>query len=199
MIETTGTLNAFGVTQTPRVYSWPNLTLESIQQSVVLRAGGKVLLQARENGSVYLPNRQSGSGGTSLQIAGDGGIFMQSSSTKYKTDIQYDGDTSVGDKFLTLDPATWQDKFEYEQREQYRKNGIEPSRQIYMNDRRYYGLIAEDLVKAGLEEFVVRDEVTGEVNGLEYDKVAISLIPVVREQRDAINELRLEVERLKQK
>ncbi|MCT3076707.1 gp58-like family protein [Leuconostoc citreum] len=199
LIETTGTLNAFGVTQTPRVYSWPNLTLESIQRSVVLRAGGKVLLQARENGSVYLPNRQSGSGGTSLQIAGDGGIFMQSSSTKYKTDIQYDGDTSVGDKFLTLDPATWQDKFEYEQREQYRKNGIEPSRQIYMNDRRYYGLIAEDLVKAGLEEFVIRDEVTGEVNGLEYDKVAISLIPVVREQRDAINELRLEVERLKQK
>ena len=77
------------------------------------------------------------------------------------------------------------------------KSNNKKSSKINKNDKRYYGLIAEDLVKAGLEEFVVRDEVTGEVNGLEYDKVAISLIPVVREQRDAINELRVEVERLK--
>lgn len=68
-----------------------------------------------------------------------------------------------------------------------------------MDDKRYYGLIAEDLVKAGLEEFVVRDSETGEVEGLEYDKVAISLIPVVREQRVAINELKVEIERLKDK
>ena len=199
LIETTGTLNAFGVTQTPRVYSWPNLTLESIQQSVVMKAGNQNILQVRENGYVYLLTRHSGSGGVSVQMAGDGAFFMQSSATKYKEDIQYDGGTSVGDKFLTLDPATWQDKDEYEQRKLYRETGIEPTHQIHMTDKRYYGLIAEDLVKAGLEEFVVRDEVTGEVNGLEYDKVAISLIPVVREQRDAINELRLEVERLKQK
>ncbi|MCT3073789.1 hypothetical protein EFN64_08570 [Leuconostoc citreum] len=199
LIETTGTLNAFGVTQTPRVYSWPNLTLESIQQSVVLKAGNQNILQVRENSYVYLLTRHSGSGGSSLQIAGDGALFVQSSASKYKEDIKYDGSTSVGDKFLTLDPATWQDKDEYEQRKLYRETGIEPTHQIRMTDKRYYGLIAEDLVKAGLEEFVVRDEVTGEVNGLEYDKVAISLIPVVREQRDAINELRLEVERLKQK
>ncbi|MCS8582904.1 hypothetical protein [Leuconostoc citreum] len=199
LIETTGTLNAFGVTQTPRVYSWPNLTLESIQQSVVLKAGNQNILQVRENSYVYLLTRHSGSGGSSLQIAGDGALFVQSSASKYKEDIKYDGSTSVGDKFLTLDPATWQDKDEYEQRKLYRETGIEPTHQIRMTDKRYYGLIAEDLVKAGLEEFVVRDEVTGEVNGLEYDKVAISLIPVIREQRDAINELRLEVERLKQK
>lgn len=199
LIETTGTLNAFGVTQTPRVYSWPNLTLESIQRSVVLKAGNQNILQVRENSYVYLLTRHSGSGGSSLQIAGDGALFVQSSASKYKEDIKYDGSTSVGDKFLTLDPATWQDKDEYEQRKLYRETGIEPTHQIRMTDKRYYGLIAEDLVKAGLEEFVVRDEVTGEVNGLEYDKVAISLIPVVREQRDAINELRLEVERLKQK
>ncbi|MCT3055746.1 hypothetical protein EFN57_04625 [Leuconostoc citreum] len=199
LIETTGTLNAFSGTQTPNVYSYPNLNLESKNKSVVLIAGGKNILQARENGYLYLLNRHTGSGGVSVQMATDGALFMQSSATKYKEDIQYDGGTSVGDKFLTLDPATWQDKDEYEQRKLYRETGTEPTHQIHMTDKRYYGLIAEDLVKAGLEEFVVRDEVTGEVNGLEYDKVAISLIPVVREQRDAINELRLEVERLKQK
>lgn len=147
---------------------------------------------------MYLLNRHSGSGGVSVQMANDGAFFMQSSATKYKEDIQYDGSTSVGDKLLTLDPVTWQDKDEYKQRKLYRETGIEPTHQIHMTDKRYYGLIAEDLVKAGLEEFVVRDEVTSEVNGLEYDKVAISLIPVVREQRNAINELRLEVERLKE-
>ena len=199
LIETTGTLNAFSGAQIPNIYSYPNLILESKNQSVVMKAGGRNILQVRENGYVYLLNRNSGSGGTSLQVAGDGALFMQSSSTKYKTDIQYDGGTSVGDKFLTLDPATWQDKGDYEQRKLYHEQGIEPDHQIHMDDKRYYGLIAEDLVKAGLEEFVVRDSETGEVEGLEYDKVAISLIPVVREQRVAINELKVEIERLKDK
>ena len=148
---------------------------------------------------MYLLKRNPGSGGHSLQIADDGGIFFASSSSKYKTDIQYDGGTSVGDKFLTLDTVTWQDKGDYEQRKLYREQGIDPDHQIYMDDKRYYGLIAEDLVKAGLEEFVIRNSRTGEVTGLEYDKVAISLIPVVREQRDAINELKVEIERLKDK
>lgn len=199
LIETTGTLNAFSGAQIPNIYSYPNLILESKNQSVYFRSGGDYRLQIRENGYIYLWNKKFGSGGSSLQVAGDGALFIQSSATKFKEDIQYDGGTSVGDKFLTLDPATWQDKAEYEARAKYRKIGTEPDHQIHMDDKRYYGLIAEDLVKAGLEEFVVRDEKTGEVNGLEYDKVAISLIPVLREQRAAINELKVEIERLKDK
>ena len=199
LIETTGTLNAFSGAQIPNIYSYPNLILESKNQSVYFKSGGDYRLQIRENGYIYLWNKKFGSGGSSLQVAGDGALFIQSSATKFKEDIQYDGGTSVGDKFLTLDPATWQDKAEYEARAKYRKIGTEPDHQIHMDDKRYYGLIAEDLVKAGLEEFVVRDENTGEVNGLEYDKVAISMIPVIRSQRDAINELKAEVERLKDK
>lgn len=199
LIETTGTLNAYSGAQIPNIYSYPNLILESKNQSVYFRSGGDYRLQIRENGYIYLWNKKFGSGGSSLQVAGDGALFIQSSATKFKEDIQYDGGTSVGDKFLTLDPATWQDKAEYEARAKYRKIGTEPDHQIHMYDKRYYGLIAEDLVKAGLEEFVVRDEKTGEVNGLEYDKVAISLIPVLREQRAVINELKVEIERLKDK
>ncbi|WP_337089976.1 hypothetical protein [Leuconostoc pseudomesenteroides] len=183
----------------PTIYNDTNLWLKSNNNSVVLQGGGVSSLQARENGYLYYLTLKKGSGGSSLQVAGDGAFFIQTSATKYKEDIQYDGGTSVGDRFLTLDPATWQDKGEYEQRKIYRENGTSPDRTINMDDKRYYGLIAEDLVKAGLEEFVVRDEVTGEVNGLEYDKVAISLIPVVREQRNTLNELRVEIERLKDK
>lgn len=63
----------------------------------------------------------------------------------------------------------------------------------------YVGLIAEDLVKADLEEFVVRDVDTGSVESIRYDRIGIALIPAVRQQRDMINELRLEIERLKDK
>lgn len=182
------------------MYNDTNLWLKSNKNSVVLQGGGINILQARENGYLYYMTMKRGSGGASVQAStSDGAFFIQTSATNYKEDIQYDGGTSVGDRFLTLDPATWQDKGEYEQRKLYRENGTSPDRTINMDDKRYYGLIAEDLVKAGLEEFVVRDEVTGEVNGLEYDKVAISLIPVVREQRNALNELRVEIERLKDK
>ncbi|MFT9469683.1 hypothetical protein [Leuconostoc pseudomesenteroides] len=182
------------------VYNDTNLWLKSNKNSVVLQGGGTNILQARENGYLYYMTMKTGSGGLSVQASGkDGAFFIQTSATKYKTDIQYEKDTSIGDRLLTLDPATWQDKGDKEQRDLFHKTGEEPNHIINMDDKRYYGLIAEDLVKAGLEEFVVRDEVTGEVNGLEYDKVAISLIPVVRKQRNALNELRVEIERLKEK
>ncbi|MFT9390820.1 hypothetical protein [Leuconostoc pseudomesenteroides] len=184
----------------PTIYNDTNLYLKSNNNSVVLQGGGVNILQARENGYLYYMTMKTGSGGLSVQASSkDGAFFIQTSATKYKTDIQYEKDTSIGDRLLTLDPATWQDKGDKEQRDLFHKTGEEPNHIINMNDKRYYGLIAEDLVKAGLEEFVVRDEVTGEVNGLEYDKVAISLIPVVREQRNALNELRVEIERLKEK
>lgn len=175
-----------------------NVYLSSDNGSVILQHGDSNTFEARNNGYIYYSTMKKGSGGASVQAStSDGAFFIQTSSTKYKTDIKRDGSTAVGDRFLTLDPATWQDKGEYDARAEYREHGVEPDHVINMNDKRYYGLIAEDLVKAGLEEFVIRDEVTGEVNGLEYDKVAISLIPIIREQRRDINDLKVEIERLK--
>ncbi|MBZ1533746.1 gp58-like family protein [Leuconostoc mesenteroides] len=140
-----------------------------------------------------------GSTGANVYVASDGALLKSSSATKYKTNIEHETDSIQGDQLLTIDPATWNDKFESEQLEQYHEIGVEPERQINMEGKRYYGIIAEDLVKAGLEELVTRNEETNEVEGVEYSKIGVALIPIVRDLRNKLNEQAVEIERLKDK
>ena len=139
------------------------------------------------------------SGGGNVYISSDGALLKSSSATKYKTNIEHETDSIQGDQLLTIDPATWNDKFEAEQLERYHEIGVEPERQINMEGKRYYGIIAEDLVKAGLEELVTRNEETDEVEGVEYSKIGVALIPIVRDLRNRLNEQYVEIERLKDK
>ncbi|MGO1301510.1 MAG: phage tail spike protein [Leuconostoc mesenteroides] len=140
-----------------------------------------------------------GSTGANVYVAADGAILKSSSATKYKTNIEHETDSIQGDQLLTIDPATWNDKFESEQLERYHETGVEPERKINMEGKRYYGIIAEDLVKAGLEELVTRNEETDEVEGVEYSKIGVALIPIVRDLRNKLNEQAVEIERLKDK
>lgn len=160
--------------------------------------GNRVVIQAEflHATAVYY---QSGSGGANVYVASDGALVKSSSATKYKTNIEHETDSIQGDQLLTIDPATWNDKFEAEQLERYHETGIEPERQINMEGKRYYGIIAEDLVKAGLEELVTRNEETDEVEGVEYSKIGVALIPIVRDLRNRLNEQYVEIERLKDK
>ncbi|MDT9683387.1 hypothetical protein RND61_15080 [Streptomyces sp. TRM76323] len=151
------------------------------------------------NGYLYYESKKSGSGGSDVKMAGDGAFFAQTSATKYKTNIQYDTTSTLADRLMTLDLASWNDKGEEDMRVAYKTYGDEPDYAINLDGSRYVGLIAEDLVKANLEEFVVRDPRDGTVESIEYDKIGIALIPAVRQQREMINELRLEIERLKDK
>ncbi|WP_273952923.1 phage tail spike protein [Leuconostoc mesenteroides] len=137
--------------------------------------------------------------GANVYVAADGALLKSSSATKYKTNIEHETDSIQGDQLLTIDPATWNDKFEAEQLKRYHETGVEPERQINMEDKRYYGIIAEDLVKAGLEELVTRNEETDEVEGVEYSKIGVALIPIVRDLRNKLNEQAVEIERLKDK
>ena len=160
-----------------------------------------MVAQAGRNGNSwwYYTAQKTGSGGSAVKMASDGAFFAQTSATKYKTDIQYDKTSSLADRLMTLDLASWKDKGEEDMRVAYKNYGDEPGYAIDLDGARYVGLIAEDLVKANLEEFVVRDPRDGTVESIEYDKIGIALIPAVRQQREMINELRLEVERLKDK
>ena len=160
--------------------------------------GNRVVIQAEflHATAVYY---QSGSGGANVYVASDGALVKSSSATKYKTNIEHETDSIQGDQLLTIDPATWNDKFESEQLERYHETGVKPERQINMEGKRYYGIIAEDLVKAGLEELVTRNEETDEVEGVEYSKIGVALIPIVRDLRNRLNEQYVEIERLKDK
>ncbi|WP_273947693.1 gp58-like family protein [Leuconostoc mesenteroides] len=137
--------------------------------------------------------------GANVYVSPDGALVKSSSATKYKTNIEHETDSIQGDRLLTIDPATWNDKFESEQLERYHETGVEPERKINMEGKRYYGIIAEDLVKAGLEELVARNEETDEVEGVEYSKIGVALIPIVRDLRNKLNEQAVEIERLKDK
>ncbi|MBQ0838085.1 hypothetical protein KBP51_17055, partial [Lactiplantibacillus pentosus] len=61
----------------------------------------------------------------------------------------------------------------------------------------YFGMIADDLDDAGLKELVDYDD-KGEVRGIQYDRVVLSLIPLIRNYRDRITELETEVKQMKE-
>lgn len=160
--------------------------------------GNRVFIEAEYLHATTVYNHYA-SGGGNVYVASDGALLKSSSATKYKTNIEHETDSIQGDQLLTIDPATWSDKFESEQLERYHEIGVEPERQINMEGKRYYGIIAEDLVKAGLEELVTRNEETDEVEGVEYSKIGVALIPIVRDLRNKLNEQAVEIERLKDK
>ena len=58
-------------------------------------------------------------------------------------------------------------------------------------------MIADDLDNAGLNELVEYDD-KGNVNGIQYDRVALSLIPLIRNYRDRITELENKVKQMKE-
>ncbi|MCI1689154.1 MAG: gp58-like family protein [Leuconostoc mesenteroides] len=160
--------------------------------------GNRVVIKAEYLHATTVYNH-GGSGGANVYVSSDGALVKSSSATKYKTNIEHETDSIQGDQLLTIDPATWNDKFESEQLERYHETGVEPERQINMEGKRYYGIIAEDLVKAGLEELVTRNEETDEVEGVEYSKIGVALIPIIRDLRNKLNEQAVEIERLKDK
>ncbi|MBQ0838129.1 hypothetical protein KBP51_17355, partial [Lactiplantibacillus pentosus] len=61
----------------------------------------------------------------------------------------------------------------------------------------YFGMIADDLDDAGLNELVDYDD-KGKVRGIQYDRVALSLIPLIRNYRDRITELETKVKEMKE-
>jgi len=139
------------------------------------------------------------SSSANMFIASDGAVVRSSSSSKYKLDIEYEKEPDTANKLLTLDPATWHDKFESKQLDKFHEIGVDPERTIDMSNRRYYGIIAENLVKAGLEHLVSRNVETGEVEGVEYSKIGVALIPIIRDLRNRLNDQYVEIERLKEK
>lgn len=161
--------------------------------------GNNAVMSIRQNGFGYYDAQKFGSGGSALYMAGDGALIAHSSATKYKTNIVRSSTTELGDKLLTLDLASWNDKDEDRQLKEYNETGKRTDYAIDMDGARYYGLIAEDLVKADLEEFVVRNPITGSVETIQYDKIGVAWIPLVRQQRDMINQLKFEIEKIKEK
>ena len=53
---------------------------------------------------------------------------------------------------------------------------------------KYFGLIAEDLRDAGLQDYLSYDDKTGEIEGIAYDRLWTLLIPSIRKHEEELAE-----------
>lgn len=143
-----------------------------------------ILIGANKDGSKWYDNRviingnyvhipetynKTTSAASNVYIAEDGALVRSTSAAKYKTDIVRSHDLDYGNKILDIPIATWIDKAEAE-RYVERESKQEPIR--------HFGMIADDLANAGLELLITRSS-DGELEGIQYDRIAPALIPVI--------------------
>lgn len=124
--------------------------------------------------------RHTTGGAPNLVVASDGAIVRSTSASKYKTEIHRDYSTKYGDRLLQLPTATWIDKG---QKERYQKG------ERHIKPNKYFGMIAEDLANAGLDLFVSRNPQTHEIEGIQYERIAPALIPVIRKLKKKVQEM----------
>ena len=117
-------------------------------------------------------------------IASDGALVRSTSASKYKTEIKRSYSTEYGEKLLNLPTAIWTDKG---QKERYKagKRHIKPEK--------YFGMIAEDLADAGLDLLVSRNPLTHEIEGIQYERIAPALLPVIKKLKDKVNRLEKQI------
>ncbi|KZU26792.1 hypothetical protein Nizo2535_3108 [Lactiplantibacillus plantarum] len=137
---------------------------------------------------IYLKTPHTTSHGANAYLAGDGALVMSTSAAKYKTEIVRTFETEMGDKLLEVPVAHWKDKEEV----------LAKTRNPDAKDpETYFGMIADDLDDAGLNELVEYND-KGEVNGIQYDRVALALIPLIRNYRDRITVLENKIKQTKE-
>lgn len=130
---------------------------------------------------VHIPSayRNTASSGSWLMVAPDGALIRSTSASKYKTDIKRSYVFDYGDRLLDLPTATWMDKAEMKR---YSDGESEEK------PTRNFGMIAEDLADAGLEMLVQRNP-EGGLEGIQYDRIGVALIPVIKNLKDRIEKL----------
>nr|DAZ59691.1 MAG TPA: Minor structural protein [Caudoviricetes sp.] len=119
-----------------------------------------------------------------LHIADDGALVRSTSASKYKTNIKRSYSTEYGDKLLNLPTAIWTDKGQKERYEAGKRH-IKPEK--------YLGMIAEDLADAGLDLLVSRNPKTHEIEGIQYERIAPALLPVIKKLKDKVNRLEKQI------
>lgn len=125
--------------------------------------------------------------GTGVNVTAGGWFQKNTSSLRYKTDINT-VDVS-GFDVLSLEPKSFVYKDQKARFEKPRDEWGEYEEEIFANGLpTSYGLIAEEVEAAG-GEFVVNYDQEGLPDSLNYGLIGVALIPIVRDLRDRITEL----------
>ncbi len=156
-------------------YDWVNIHCRN----------GRIALDAQWVHS-YPTYNHTTSAGANVYVAEDGALIRSSSARKYKTDIQ-DANNAYGEKLIEFAPKKWIDKAEKKRYEEDPENNKKPGY--------YYGLIADDLDAAGLD-MLVNYGAEGEVEGINYDRLAVALLPVIKSLKDQVASLKEQIKAL---
>ncbi|WPC20855.1 hypothetical protein N6G96_05970 [Pediococcus inopinatus] len=136
------------------------------------------------------------SNSANLYTTSNGHIVRSTSASKYKYNIKHAIDEdSLADKLLTMHISTWNDKHAVDSYAQTLADNT-ASEDISIKDN--YGLIAEDLRDAGLDMFIEYGK-NHTIEGIEYDRAWLPLLPKMRQMNDKINEYELRISKLEAK
>ena len=132
------------------------------------------------------------SSSANVHVTPYGTLGRSTSASKYKLSIENQFKTEEtqlehSKNILKLDVSHWFDKEESEITMKECEVGETCSADAFKL-KRHVGLIAEDVESAGLNEHVVRDE-KDEVEGIEYDRLWIHLLPIIKKQQKQIEQL----------
>ena len=145
--------------------------------------GSRIVIDASYVHFPYSYHTTTGSAPNAF-IAADGALVRSTSASKYKTEIKRSYSTEYGEKLLNLPTAIWTDKGQKERYEAGKRH-IKPEK--------YFGMIAEDLADAGLDLLISRNPLTHEIEGIQYERIAPALLPVIKELKDKVNRLEKKV------
>lgn len=159
-------------------FGWKERPHIWVGSNVNYGVGSRIVIDADY---VHIPAvyNKTASSGSWVMVAPDGALIRSTSASKYKTDIKRSYVFDYGDRLLNLPTATWMDKAEMKRY----ANGESKEKPT-----RNFGMIAEDLADAGLEMLVLRNP-EGGLEGIQYDRIGVALIPVIKNLKDRIEKL----------
>ena len=149
--------------------------------------------------SIY--NTTASTGTSNVVITPEHFIKRGSSASKYKLDIRnIDENACYPYKILHINPRQWFDKGDTERYAEYLTDlytdNVDDNKPYALGDISLtpsYGLVAEDLEEAGLEKFCVygkeNEDGTKEVEGIQYDRLPILFIPILRDLVDCMQKV----------
>ncbi|MUV40577.1 phage tail spike protein [Levilactobacillus brevis] len=186
-VDRNGLSHAVGLTA-PDIYANTRLHAKLIQpdgpnDALKLESGtGDSRVQSQ---SIY---NVTNSHGANVYITASGSLVRTASASKYKQDIHdmYDVAT-LSAALLKAKPKYWFDKPSIENVVSAAKNDKVPS--LDATTAEQPGLIAEDLEELGLSKFLYYG-VDGELEGVDYSKLWVLLIPVLSKLRDDVATLK---------
>jgi hypothetical protein len=141
-------------------------------------------------------NATTSSTSNPVVMQSNGRLLRSTSAARYKVNIK---DASFDGDVLSIKPRTWFDKPSTERYAELltRADGDEEKlrdllaeQDIPVDVTPITGLVAEEVEAAGLKEFVIYNQETGETEGLAYERLWITLIPIIKQLRDEVAALK---------